>query len=144
MLDVRIFLFQYPRLDRRVENSHPVVALFLIYLGFSIHDWIEGSKTTPDGQGGSTEAWFQYPRLDRRVENRTLRLFAVWCASFSIHDWIEGSKTRRITVRHRRDICFSIHDWIEGSKTAKPIAEALAGGGFSIHDWIEGSKTLIL
>jgi len=85
--------------------------------GFSIHDWIEGSKThefLPD-------EWRQY--------------------SFSIHDWIEGSKTRLQLIPRRRWKSFSIHDWIEGSKTVAAFCAIPSSVRFSIHDWIEGSKT---
>jgi len=182
--------FQYPRLDRRVENVLHIVlrckvipvsvsttgskgrkpglsinAIHDVY-GFSIHDWIEGSKTglpvlVPDDSGQ-----FQYPRLDRRVENDPVPDPAPDPERFSIHDWIEGSKTisttRRCASRHGFSIhdwiegsktptrpfvfaaprCFSIHDWIEGSKTAAAAWKNVSKACFSIHDWIEGSKTM--
>jgi len=37
--------------------------------GFSIHDWIEGSKTLEEAEHLKEVNPFQYPRLDRRVEN---------------------------------------------------------------------------
>ena len=97
-----IDLFQYPRLDRRVENPERKGEPCRVLVSFSIHDWIEGSKTL--NQCGETlrNFAFQYPRLDRRVENRqttTLRMCTP--TSFSIHDWIEGSKTRLEGARQK-------------------------------------------
>src|SRR5690606_37356075 len=86
-------VFQYPRLDRRVENNtFGVSPRFRLYVSVST----TGSKGRKP---------FRYAISHLLIE------------CFSIHDWIEGSKTaggRRPAPGHDR---FSIHDWIEGSKT---------------------------
>jgi len=61
-------VFQYPRLDRRVENRGSRLEN-VSKACFSIHDWIEGSKTMGN------------------------QIMPGQVKGFSIHDWIEGSKT---------------------------------------------------
>src|SRR5690554_7499085 len=110
--------FQYPRLDRRVENDNPREKRYAAKLCFSIHDWIEGSKTYTSDEARRFDDEFQYPRLDRRVENGagSGRRFSSRRVSVST----TGSKGRKHPFARQIYAikrCLSIHDWIEGSKT---------------------------
>ena len=98
-------LFQYPRLDRRVENKKLRSSSNHYRLRFSIHDWIEGSKTLCDRYIRRINRVFQYPRLDRRVENNVrLGLFHCFsCVSVSTTG-SKGRKLRRSTRRGPRQI----------------------------------------
>src|SRR5690554_7499084 len=74
---------------------------------FSIHDWIEGLKTTTPGKSDMQQN----------------------CVSVST----TGSKGRKPTRATKPDgsmTSFSIHDWIEGSKTAPVRAGVFRQGAF--------------
>ena len=139
----------------------------LLKTRFSIHDWIEGSKTSRQCSDRSPSRPVSVSTTGSKGRKRGS--FGVLSCPHSVSVSTTGSKgrkqrrlihltnassefqyprlDRRVENHGRASACFSFFSVsvsTTGSKGRKPVIHArapVAPPGFSIHDWIEGSKT---